>query len=114
MDSREYRLRVSRSVSERDFQAQVIKLATTLGWRHYHTHDSRRSPAGFPDLVLVNPARRRVMYRELKAERGRVSTMQQDWLGMLSACGVDAGVWRPSDLMSGLILSELQGKGEDK
>ena len=36
-----------------DFQPQVVKLAKLCGWRPYHTHDSRRSAAGFPDLILI-------------------------------------------------------------
>src|SRR5688572_19177552 len=39
--------------TERAFQAQVVKYARLMGWTAYHTHDSRRSQAGFPDLVLV-------------------------------------------------------------
>jgi hypothetical protein len=36
------------------FQDQIVGLARFYGWdRVYHTHDSRRSHPGFPDLVLV-------------------------------------------------------------
>ena len=37
-----------------DFQPDVIKLAKLCGFRRpYHVHDSRRSEAGFPDLILI-------------------------------------------------------------
>lgn len=41
------------AVMEKVFQAQVLDLAHLSGWLCYHTHNSRRSAPGFPDLVLV-------------------------------------------------------------
>lgn len=82
-------------VTEKDFQATVLELARVLGWRCYHTHDSRRSEPGFPDIVAVRPPR--VIYAELKTERGRLTPTQRDWLSLLKGCpGVEAHVWRPS------------------
>ncbi|MDE0004402.1 MAG: VRR-NUC domain-containing protein [Rhodospirillaceae bacterium] len=79
--------------NEAAFQRAVIDLCTALGWRHYHTHDSRRCVPGFPDLVLVRPPR--VIFAELKMQRGRVSIHQQGWLRALSQCdGVEAVLWR--------------------
>ena len=75
--------------------AAVIELAGYLGWRHYHTHDSRRSSAGFPDLVLVRGDR--LMFVELKSERGKVSKEQDEWLDALRATGIEAKVYRPSE-----------------
>ena len=40
-------------MTEREWQAQVVSAAQALGWTTYHTHDSRRSNKGWPDLVLV-------------------------------------------------------------
>jgi hypothetical protein len=34
--------------SEKGFLQAVIDLATLLGWRVYHTHDSRHSQEGWP------------------------------------------------------------------
>ena len=98
-------------MSEKDFQAGVLKLARFHGFQlRYHTHDSRRSAPGFPDLVLVNTRTGRVLFRELKTNKGRVSPDQQAWLDGLTACGMDAGVWRPNDLDSGRVLAELRGQ----
>ena len=44
---------IQRTMSERDFQGQVISMAEALGWLVYHTYDSRHSKAGFPDLNMV-------------------------------------------------------------
>ena len=41
------------TLKESDFQRAVIEMARLHGWLVYHTHDSRRSAPGFPDLVLV-------------------------------------------------------------
>lgn len=76
------------------FLAHVRQLAAACGWATYHTHDSRRSEAGFPDLVLV---RERVLFRELKTATGAVSRRQREWLESLVAAGADAAVWRPGD-----------------
>jgi len=35
-------------MGEKEFMASVVELATVLGWRSYHTHDSRRSAPGSP------------------------------------------------------------------
>ncbi len=83
-------------VTEREFQGAVIDLARALGWTVYHPWLSVRSAAGFPDLVLVRPPR--VVFAELKTERGRVSPAQERWLALLRACpGVEAYVWRPGE-----------------
>lgn len=93
---------------EKKLQEQVIILARALGWELiYHTYDSRRSEPGFPDLVLVHPARGRILFRELKSSRGTVSADQRRWIAGLAACGSDIAVWRPSDFHSGLIEQEL-------
>lgn len=83
------------AVSEADFLATVIELATLCGWLVYHTYDSRRSQAGFPDLVLVRGGR--LVFAELKTAKGPVRPAQQRWLKELEASGVEAFIWRPKD-----------------
>jgi hypothetical protein len=52
--------------------------------------------AGLPDLILCKPPR--LLFAELKRERGRVSEAQADWLDALSRCsGVEVYLWKPSD-----------------
>jgi hypothetical protein len=83
--------------------------------RAYHTHDSRRSQAGFPDLVLVRPPR--LIFAELKTAKGRVSPAQGEWLEDLghvaSKVGprIEVAVWRPDDLQR--IAEVLAGAGMD-
>ena len=64
--------------SEKEFQAWVIGYAKERGWRAYHTHDSRRSVAGFPDLVLVRNGI--LLVAELKFADGKPSAEQRVWL----------------------------------
>lgn len=82
--------------SEKAFQAAVITEAKRHGWRVYHTHDSRKSEAGFPDLVMVRGER--CIFAELKREKGRPSAAQSNWLDDLRAVTtVKVELWRPSD-----------------
>ncbi len=81
--------------TERDFMAQIIQAAILLGWRIYHTHDSRRSPAGFPDLFMVRGSR--VLAFEVKTQRGKLTQPQQDWLTDMQIAGIDVKIARPSD-----------------
>ena len=53
-------------MTEKEFQRLVVDYATLHGWMHYHTHDSRRSTPGFPDLVLV---RERIIFAEQRIRR---------------------------------------------
>lgn len=82
--------------SEVAFQQQVLNLATLYDWSSYHTHDSRRSQPGFPDLVLVRDGD--LIFAELKSEKGRIRPEQAKWLRMLEQVqGVETYLWRPDD-----------------
>jgi hypothetical protein len=88
---------------ERDFQRDVLEIAKFYHWHHYHTHDSRRSPKGFPDLVLW---RDRVIFAELKASRGRVSQEQTMVMDKLKEAGAEVYLWRPENWVEiGQVLS---------
>ena len=83
-------------ILEKDLQRQVFDLAAATGWRRsYHVFDSRRSASGFPDLVLV---RDRVVFAELKRERGKLTPAQVDWLQALQNADAEVYVVRPRNL----------------
>ena len=82
-------------MTEKQFQSDVIRYAKKRGWIHFHCYDCRRSPEGFPDLVLV---RNKVLFRELKTDRGRLTEPQKAWGQKLTAAGADYAVWRPKEL----------------
>lgn len=100
------------AMTEAELMRAVTELARGLGWICYHTHDSRRSEAGFPDLVMVRGDR--ILYRELKTGHGRVKPEQQVWLDALAAADGDATVWRPADLESGEIARDLMRGERDR
>lgn len=72
---------VTGELLEDPFSAQVRGLADFYGWLGYHTHDSRRSAAGFPDWVFVRGPE--LLFAELKTDRGRTSPAQRKWLEAL-------------------------------
>ena len=85
------------SITERDFQRQVLDLAGILGWTVYHPMLSKWSERGWPDLAMVRPPR--FVLAELKRESGKTSPDQDRWLAMLGACpGIEVYLWRPSDI----------------
>ena len=83
------------ALTEKAWQSQVLDLAKLFGWRYYHTFDSRRSVAGFPDLALFRPGR--FLLVELKAEKGKLSPSQENMIADLRAARVEVHVFRPSD-----------------
>jgi len=91
-------------MTEAQLLSRIREMCSWLGLLIYHTHDSRRSERGFPDLVICGSS---VIYRELKSATGRVTGAQQEWLDRLTAAGADAAVWRPADLASGVVLARL-------
>lgn len=91
-------------MTEKELLEQVRTLARMCGWLCYHTYRSVRSEPGFPDLTLVRG--RRLLFVELKSEKGRVTEAQQQWLDALGQTGVETYVWRPRDLDEiGRVLS---------
>lgn len=95
-------------ISEAQFQSDILELVRTLGLAAYHTHDSRRSQPGFPDLVIVGAEG--VMFRELKTMTGKVSEEQKYWLSILHEAGEDVAVWRPN-LWPDVITRDLRALG---
>lgn len=94
-------------ITEKQFEQQVHDLANLYGWLYYHTWRSIHSPAGFPDCVMARNSR--IVFAELKGERGKVSLAQQGWLDALNNCNkmklrfgdvpaLEVYLWRPSDI----------------
>ena len=100
-------------VAERDFARQVDELLPLFGFqRSYHTYDSRRSHAGFPDCVAVNTRDGRVVFLELKSSLGRLTLEQAAWLSDLREAGQEAHAIWPRDwdaLVRGLQSGDWSG-----
>lgn len=131
-------------VNESEFQRVVIDLARGLGWGItvsaqkaiaaeaagynvpepeldgliFHPRYSLGSEAGWPDLTLIRRRDRRLIFAELKAEKGKPSHRQEQVLDLLRCLetpldfdqgdvvhpfrrrepSIQVVVWRPSDL----------------
>lgn len=81
--------------SEKEFQARVIAEAKAQNWLVFFTQNSRRSPEGEPDLRLI---RERVIWAELKTEKGKLTKKQLEALERLNRACEETYVWRPSDV----------------
>jgi hypothetical protein len=95
-------------IPEKVYMAQLITAANLLGYRSYHTYDSRRCESGFPDLLLLGTGKRsgRMLVVEVKRESGKTTPEQDAWLESFRACGVPAYVWRPSDYDDAIAVLE--------
>ena len=89
---------------EEGLQNRLIDAARLTGWLHYHTYDSRRSPIGFPDLVMVRDGK--LLAIECKRDLAEVAAMprtergcaQLIWIGaMAQVPGVRAAVVSPEN-----------------
>jgi hypothetical protein len=89
-------------MAETDLFEAVRQAADLGGRRWFHTFDSRRSPAGFPDLVLARGPE--LLFVELKSASGHPTAEQTAWLQALRETGVRAEIWRPADLDRALSL----------
>jgi hypothetical protein len=95
-------------MTEKDLKSIVLNIARRYGWLVHHdlpamnirgrwaTHVE--GDVGFPDLVLVHPNRGQMLVVELKAERGKTTTSQDNWLAAFGLAGIENHIVRPSDL----------------
>jgi len=101
--------------TEAQWRRTVVEAAQRLGWEVLFEipdnlyrlaadavrHNPRRGrllpPASWPDLVLCHDVPPRVLFVELKADRGTVRPDQRRTLARLQAAGLDVRVWRPRD-----------------
>jgi len=112
--------RADRKVTGTELQRMVMELGGMLGYASVHFRAAQtgrgwRVPVegplgkGWPDLVLVNPMRRRTIAAEIKREVDDQLTPDQEYVhSVLRGAGWSVFVWRPSDLTEGRIQDELQ------
>jgi hypothetical protein len=92
-----YDLQATLVHAQRLHAAAILDAAKYLGWRAYHVRNSKagiiQGDAGFPDLVLARKGR--VLFVELKSEKGKLTPAQWAWLDDL---GSAPRAIRPPDL----------------
>lgn len=96
------------AMSEDDLEKACVEWGRLWGWElTYHVKDSRvdalaRSGrgvnSGWIDRVWVHLRWHRAIFVELKDLLRPVTPGQSMWLSGLANAGLEAGVWRPSDL----------------
>lgn len=98
------RAMLDRQVREADMQQAVMDAARLGGWLAYHTHDARRSPEGFPDVLAVRGGE--MVAYELKTVRNHTTAAQEAWLAAFRTFAdahglegyMDVRVVRPGDM----------------
>lgn len=108
-------------MTELEFQRQLFGdngLATMLGWLHVHWRPAKTAHGwrtlgsgplakGWPDHVLVRERDQRLLFVELKSDRGKLSPDQEWVLGVLRSLEqvglfdgplIEVHVWRPRDI----------------
>lgn len=85
------------SMLEKDFHEQVAHLMRLEGWSVYSVPDSRRvSLSGYPDITAWRGTR--LIFAELKREKGRTSPAQDEVLADLGQIPcAEVYLWKPSD-----------------
>lgn len=94
-------------ITEKALTDMVIAQARALGWLVYHTHDSRRSAPGFPDIVAIRGDV--LLVAELKREKKfKITVEQRRWLAAFDRVA-RTEVWHPRHWLSGEIEAVLRG-----
>jgi hypothetical protein len=97
-----------RQLDEAYLEQQVLGTAREYGWRAFHVRDSRKvlmGDAGFPDWVFAKGGR--VLFVELKTERGTQSADQKAWAEQLPPDIYH--LWRPTQWADGTVKRIFQG-----
>jgi hypothetical protein len=101
---------------EYELQSQIAQLAHILGWetiafRPAMTKRGMRTPGtgsmakGWPDLTLVHAAKQRLIFAELKSDRGAIRPDQERVLGVLAKL---AGMWVDPALLPSSEFANLR------
>lgn len=96
-------------MKEAHFQNYLVRVARENGWLVHHTRTALAKSGrymtpiqghiGFPDLVLIHQEQPRLVFAELKNERGILRPGQKKWLDCLQRIPcVFVCLWRPEML----------------
>lgn len=99
----------ARPITHEHLRQAIRDCATLLGWRCFTTQNSRGTTPGEPDIRLIHPGQRRVLWVELKTGSGRLTRAQRDVLADLRAAGQEAVIWHERDWRSGEVERVLRG-----
>ena len=101
--------------TERDFQRSVMELAELSGWETFHCRTSMQQgryltattgtmAKGWPDLLLIHRSRQKLIFAELKSDKGSLRPDQSRVLSLLwqlvegpTREWAEVHVWHPKD-----------------
>lgn len=86
-------------------EAHLKQLMDHYGLWGFHVRNSVGSARGWPDWVILGPGG--ALFRELKTERNGLSVDQRAVGAKLTRAGLNWAVWRPADLLNGVIARQL-------
>jgi hypothetical protein len=114
-------VQIAGAMLERELSQNIFDAARALGWlvSRYPTWRKTETTPGYPDLTMIRGGR--LIFVELKRERGTTSPVQEQWLLGISGVGqaathprrrgnprpVEWRIWRPRNWLSGEILEVL-------
>jgi hypothetical protein len=87
--------------TEKEFQKRVTDVARINGWTCYSIPDSRFATlSGYPDLTMWRSSDQRLIFAELKREKGRLRPAQdvilEELRNLAPRIKAEVYVWRPS------------------
>lgn len=91
---------------EDSLAANVQRLMGELDLWGYHSSRPLQDPSGWPDWAIIGPGG--MLFRELKSQHGTLSPAQRGVGARLILAGQNWAVWRPCDLLSGVIERQLR------
>lgn len=98
---------MAKAMTEDELMGSITQMLDAYRIPWHHETDSRRSKAGFPDLCIFG---RRIVFWELKTQRGRVTPEQNALLSrIVRAENGSARVVRPMDLLKGDVQTWVRG-----
>lgn len=96
---------LNRSMTEDELSQAIIEAATYRGWRVHHIRRSdkavQQGHSGFPDLVLARNGK--VLFFELKSEKGNLSADQIAWLNAIDGGIQKVSFWIHGDVFAATI-----------
>lgn len=98
-------------MTERELRQSLVHAAREFGWKVYFSWTSIHSPAGFPDLCMVRGTR--LIFAELKTDKGKVSEPQQEWIDALRGTPAECYLWRPTDIEQAYRILMAPNAGGD-
>lgn len=106
MNVQSARRKYAELMTEKELESSVAALCTFYRLARFHQLNSIGTAPGWPDDTILGP--KRAIFRELKTQKGRLTTAQTATHDIMVECGLDIAVWRPIDLIEGRIENELK------